>query len=223
MPKQTIRDLDLERPEGAGPGRLQRPPGRRRRGLRRPPHPCRPADAQRRPRPRRGSLILVSHLGRPTGEPEADAPFRMDRVAARLGELLGRPVTKVDDTVGPEAQAACAALKPGGVVVLENVRFNTGEKKGDPAFAAQLAAPGRRLRQRRLRHLPSRRGLDGRRPRAVPARAAGDRLPRREGAADPRRPARPARSRRWSRSWAGRRSPTRSASSRTCCPRSTSS
>ena len=85
------------------------------------------------------SLILVSHLGRPTGDPAADAPFRMDRVAERLQEVLGRPVTKVNDTVGPEAQAAAAALKPGGVVVLENVRFNKGEKKGDPAFAAQLA------------------------------------------------------------------------------------
>jgi phosphoglycerate kinase len=85
-------------------------------------------------------LVLVSHLGRPSGEPDQDAPFRMDRVAARLGELLGRPVTKVDDTVGPGAQSACAALKPGDVVVLENVRFNPGEKKGDPEFARQLAA-----------------------------------------------------------------------------------
>ena len=86
------------------------------------------------------ALILVSHLGRPTGKPEEDAPFRMDRVAARLQQVLGRPVTKANDTVGPEARAACAALGPGGVVVLENVRFNKGEKKGDPAFAAQLAS-----------------------------------------------------------------------------------
>jgi phosphoglycerate kinase len=86
------------------------------------------------------SLVLVSHLGRPSGNPAEDAPFRMDRVAARLQEILGRPVTKVNDTVGPEAQAACTGLKPGGVVVLENVRFNKGEKKGDPQFAAALAA-----------------------------------------------------------------------------------
>jgi phosphoglycerate kinase len=85
------------------------------------------------------SLVLVSHLGRPTGDPAADAPFRMDRVARRLEEIMGRPVKKVDDTVGPQAQAACAGLKPGDVVVLENVRFNKGEKKGDPQFAAQLA------------------------------------------------------------------------------------
>ena len=85
------------------------------------------------------SLILVSHLGRPTGEPAADAPFKLDKVAVRLGELLGRPVKKVGDTVGPEARAAAASLKPGEVLVLENVRFNKGEKKGDPAFAKQLA------------------------------------------------------------------------------------
>jgi phosphoglycerate kinase len=86
------------------------------------------------------SLILVSHLGRPSGDPAKDAPFRMDKVAARLQEVLGRPVRKVDDTVGPAAKAACSALKPGDVVVLENVRFNAGEKKGDPAFAAEMAS-----------------------------------------------------------------------------------
>lgn len=89
---------------------------------------------------RGGSLILVSHLGRPSGDPAADAPFRMDPVAARLAELIGRSVKKTDDTVGPQAQAACADLAPGGIVVLENVRFNKGEKKGDPAFAKQMAA-----------------------------------------------------------------------------------
>jgi len=86
-----------------------------------------------------GSLILVSHLGRPTGDPATDAPFRLDQVAARLQELIGRPVVKVDDTVGPEAQAACNSLKPGGIVILENVRFNKGEKKGDLEFARKLA------------------------------------------------------------------------------------
>jgi phosphoglycerate kinase len=85
------------------------------------------------------SLILVSHLGRPTGDPTSDASFKLDRVAARLGELLGKPVQKVDDTVGPLAQAAASALKPGEILIVENVRFNKGEKKGDPAFAKQLA------------------------------------------------------------------------------------
>ena len=86
------------------------------------------------------ALILVSHLGRPTGDASADAPFKLDNVAARLQELLGRPVSKADDTVGPHARAAALALKPGDVLVLENVRFNKGEKKGDPAFAAELAS-----------------------------------------------------------------------------------
>jgi phosphoglycerate kinase len=89
---------------------------------------------------RGGSLILVSHLGRPTGDPDNDAPFRMDKVAARLEQLIGRPVKKVNDTVGPAAQAACKVLAPGGIVVLENVRFNKGEKKGDPGFAREMAA-----------------------------------------------------------------------------------
>ena len=85
------------------------------------------------------SLILVSHLGRPTGDPATDGPFKLDKVAVRLGELLGRPVKKADDTVGPGAQAAASSLEPGEVLVLENVRFNKGEKKGNPAFAKQLA------------------------------------------------------------------------------------
>jgi phosphoglycerate kinase len=85
------------------------------------------------------SLVLVSHLGRPTGKPEEDAKFTMDGVAARLQELIGRPVKKVGDAVGPEATAAAHALRPGEVLVLENVRFNKGEKTGDPEFAAALA------------------------------------------------------------------------------------
>ena len=86
------------------------------------------------------SLVLVSHLGRPTGDPTTDAPFRLDKVAARLQELIGRPVTKVGDTVGPEARAASQKLVPGGILVVENVRFNKGEKKGDLAFAKELAS-----------------------------------------------------------------------------------
>ena len=89
----------------------------------------------------KAALILVSHLGRPSGDPTADEPFRLDRVARRLGELLGKPVQKVNDTVGEAATAAAGALQPGEVLVVENVRFNKGEKKGDPDFAKQLAAP----------------------------------------------------------------------------------
>src|SRR5207248_8531428 len=50
------------------------------------------------------SAIVMSHLGRPKGDPKKDAAFRMDRVAARLGELLGRPVRKVDEVVGPQVE-----------------------------------------------------------------------------------------------------------------------
>src|ERR1700675_255464 len=70
------------------------------------------------------SAIVMSHLGRPKGDPKKDAPFRMDRVASRLGQLLGKQVQKVDEVVGPAAQAAAKALKPGDVLVLENLRFH---------------------------------------------------------------------------------------------------
>src|SRR5207302_10220186 len=60
----------------------------------------------------------------------------------RLGELLGRPVHKVNEVVGPAVTAAAQALKPGEVLVLENLRFHPGEQAGDAAFARQLAALG---------------------------------------------------------------------------------
>jgi len=85
------------------------------------------------------SAIVMSHLGRPKGDPKKDVPFKMDRVAERLGELLGRPVQKVDEVVGPKVEAAARSLKPGEVLVLENLRFHTGEQAGDKGFAAQLA------------------------------------------------------------------------------------
>ena len=59
------------------------------------------------------SAIVVSHLGRPKGDPKKDAPFRMDRVAERLRQLLGKPVSKVDEVIGPKVESAVAALKPG--------------------------------------------------------------------------------------------------------------
>src|SRR5262249_7745992 len=67
------------------------------------------------------ALIVMSHLGRPKGAPKKDAPFKMDRAAARLGELLGRPVTKLDAVVGPTVTAAVQAMKAGDVIVLENL------------------------------------------------------------------------------------------------------
>src|SRR5438128_2707665 len=88
------------------------------------------------------SAIVMSHLGRPRDDPKKDAILKMDRVAERLRELLGRPVRKVDEVVGPTASAAAQALKPGEVLVLENLRFHPGEQKGDAVFAQQLAALG---------------------------------------------------------------------------------
>ena len=85
------------------------------------------------------AVMLMSHLGRPKGDPKKDAPFKMDGVAARLGELLGKPVTKIDQVVGPEVDAAAKNLKAGQVLVLENLRFHPGEQAGDKAFAAELA------------------------------------------------------------------------------------
>jgi phosphoglycerate kinase len=86
------------------------------------------------------SAVVMSHLGRPKGDPKKDAVYRTDRVAERLRDLLGRPVHKVDEVVGPKATAAAQALKPGEVLVLENLRFHPGEQAGDAAFARQLAA-----------------------------------------------------------------------------------
>lgn len=88
---------------------------------------------------RGGSPILMSHLGRPKGDPKKDAPFTMDRVAARLQELLGRPVRKLDQVAGPAVEAAVREMKPGDVYVLENLRFHPGEQSGDATFAGQLA------------------------------------------------------------------------------------
>jgi phosphoglycerate kinase len=92
---------------------------------------------------RGAAVIAMSHLGRPSGDPAKDAPLKMDRVAARFAELLGRPVKKPADlVVGPPVTAAAQALKPGEVLLLENLRFDPREQKNDPEFAAQLAALG---------------------------------------------------------------------------------
>lgn len=86
-------------------------------------------------------VVLISHLGRPKGEPEAR--FSLQPVATRMAELLGTPVTFVNETVGESATAAREALTDGGVLLLENLRFNAGEtsKNADERrkFAALLA------------------------------------------------------------------------------------
>ncbi|QDV47840.1 Phosphoglycerate kinase [Stieleria neptunia] len=89
---------------------------------------------------RGGKLILMSHLGRPKGEPSDVEKFSLAPVAKRLGELLGKTVAFSSDTVGADASAKAAALTDGDVLVLENLRFNEGEKKGDAEFAGKLAA-----------------------------------------------------------------------------------
>jgi phosphoglycerate kinase len=83
------------------------------------------------------ALILCSHLGRPKS-PE-DRQFAMDPVAERLQVLLDRPVQKMDQVVGPQVSAAAAALQSGEIMLLENTRFESGEKKNDPELAAALA------------------------------------------------------------------------------------
>jgi phosphoglycerate kinase len=82
--------------------------------------------------------VLISHLGRPKGEP--DPKYAMDPVAARLGELLGEPVKKLDAAVGPKVVEALEDWDGGGVVLLENSRFYPGETKNDPGLSDQLAA-----------------------------------------------------------------------------------
>jgi phosphoglycerate kinase len=87
---------------------------------------------------RGATIILASHLGRPKGKPAPEYSLRP--VAARLSELIGRPVEFADDCVGEPAARAIAKAGPGGVVLLENLRFHAEEEKNDPAFAKELAA-----------------------------------------------------------------------------------
>jgi phosphoglycerate kinase len=84
------------------------------------------------------ALVLCSHLGRPKNKVVPE--LRMDPVAARLAELLGRPVKKLDDCIGPEVEAAAKAARPGDVIMLENTRFHAEEEANDLGFARQLAA-----------------------------------------------------------------------------------
>jgi len=88
------------------------------------------------------AVIAMSHLGRPKGDPVKDAPFKMDKVAKRLGELLNKSVHKVDSIIGQDAKDAAANLKAGEILVLENVRFHPGEQAADAAFAKELASLG---------------------------------------------------------------------------------
>jgi phosphoglycerate kinase len=89
---------------------------------------------------RNARVILITHLGRPDGT--VDEKARTTPLAARLSELIGRPVQHVDDSVGPQVEQVVRAMQDGEIVMLENVRFHAGETKNDPAFARQLASLG---------------------------------------------------------------------------------
>jgi phosphoglycerate kinase len=86
------------------------------------------------------SLILMSHLGRPKGGP--DPEFSLKAAADALGKLLSKPVQMAPDCIGPEVEALARALKPGDVLMLENVRFHKEEEKNNPEFAKKLAVLG---------------------------------------------------------------------------------
>ncbi len=82
-------------------------------------------------------IILASHFGRPKGE--FKEKYSLKPAARRLEELLGKPVIMAKDCVGEETKALVSQLKPGEVLLLENLRFHSGEEKNDPSFARQLA------------------------------------------------------------------------------------
>jgi phosphoglycerate kinase len=86
-----------------------------------------------------GKVILLAHFGRPKGP---DPKESLKPVAAETSRILGRPVAFADDCIGPKAETAVAAMKPGDILCLENTRFHKGEEKNDPAFVDALAKLG---------------------------------------------------------------------------------
>lgn len=82
------------------------------------------------------AVVLASHMGRPKGEAKPELCLR--KAGERLAELLGQPVAFCEDCVGPDADRMKAALRPGDVLLLENLRFHKEEEKNDPAFAEAL-------------------------------------------------------------------------------------
>ena len=85
-------------------------------------------------------VVVMSHFGRPKAKPEA--AYSLRPLVAPLAEAIGRPVAFAEDCIGPPAERAVAALKPGDVALLENLRFQAGEEENDPGFAKQLAGLG---------------------------------------------------------------------------------
>ncbi|MDD5712451.1 MAG: phosphoglycerate kinase [Smithellaceae bacterium] len=90
-------------------------------------------------RDRGARIILCSHLGRPKGEPGDREKFSLAPAAARLAELMKTNVTMAPDVVGPEVEKLVSSLPPGGILMLENVRFQKGETKNDPGLSKELA------------------------------------------------------------------------------------
>ena len=86
-----------------------------------------------------GKVILLSHLGRPKGPDPKDS---LRPVAAAVSAIVGRPVGFAEDCIGPKAEAAVSAMRPGDILCLENTRFHKGEEKNDPAFVDALAKLG---------------------------------------------------------------------------------
>ena len=86
----------------------------------------------------KAKVIICSHLGRPKGK--AVEELRMSPIAQRLSQLMGLPVATASDCVGPEVESKAGALKEGGVLVLENLRFHPGEEGNDAGFAQKLAS-----------------------------------------------------------------------------------
>jgi phosphoglycerate kinase len=89
---------------------------------------------------RGAGVVLASHLGRPKGKPSP--AMSLKPVSDRLAEVLGRPVAFCEETIGETAEEACKRLEPGGVLLLENLRFDKREEANDPEFAAELAKLG---------------------------------------------------------------------------------
>jgi phosphoglycerate kinase len=89
---------------------------------------------------RGGSIVAASHLGRPKGQRKPQ--FSLSPCATALGEIIGRPVTMAPDCIGEETAGIARSLQPGGVLLLENLRFHPGEQANDAEFAASLATHG---------------------------------------------------------------------------------
>jgi len=87
-----------------------------------------------------GSPIIMSHFGRPKDGP--NPKYSMKHLVGHLSDLLGREVKLAPDCIGPDVQAMAKAMKPGDVLLLENLRFHKEEEKGDEGFAEQLSANG---------------------------------------------------------------------------------